>query len=65
MSILFHRTLIGPNWSIEAGTILDLDPMREMAWVDAGYATEWTEDDQRAFDFSSIEEDIDGLEIIE
>lgn len=58
MAIMMLQDLVGPNWVLHAGEVYDFDALREHHWIACGYACEWTEDDQRRWEESTVNIDL-------
>lgn len=67
MAIMMLRQLVGPNWIMESGEVYELGALQEHHWIAAGYACEWTEEDQRLIDESTVnigfDVNVNGLHI--
>jgi len=58
MAIIMLKQLVAPNFVLEVGEVVTLDPLKEAHWIMAGWADDWDEDDARVFDEPVIEIDM-------
>lgn len=50
MAVMFIKTMAMVDYIFEVGDIVELDPLREANWIQAGWCVPWGEDEERVYD---------------